>query len=176
MSSLNNAIILIGFKHVGKSVIGEQLAIKLQRQFIDLDHELEKIHAKNTRESLSCREIVDQYGLDYFMQLEHQALQYASATLHSVISLGGGAALNKMNQQLMKTSYLIHITAPIEIVYERIISRGIPTFFPKNENLREAFDRLWEERKIIYEQLTDFKINNDSTIQRAVNQILSNLR
>ena len=44
MKSLHNHIVLIGFKHVGKSIIGENLARRLNSHFIDLDHQIELLY------------------------------------------------------------------------------------------------------------------------------------
>ena len=44
----SNHIILIGFKHVGKTLIGRRLAKDLNKKFIDLDKEVEKLYEKQT--------------------------------------------------------------------------------------------------------------------------------
>ena len=55
-------IILIGFKSVGKTLIGRRLAKTLNKKFIELDREVEKLYKKNHLEPLTCRQIMQTHG------------------------------------------------------------------------------------------------------------------
>lgn len=44
MQALPNHLVLMGFKHAGKSVIGKHLAQHLRVPYLDLDHQIEKIY------------------------------------------------------------------------------------------------------------------------------------
>lgn len=175
MSVLTNHIVLIGFKHVGKSVIGQMLARKLNRPFIDLDQQIELLYEKQFGMKSHCRQIMKLHGESFFRRLEIDALRQTVNFKSSVISLGGGTPLDRENQQLIKSSIRIHITAPRGIVYERIMISGRPAFFIPGEDLLESFTRLWDERNKIYEKINDFSIENKSSVADAVNQIINKI-
>src|SRR3990167_2375658 len=130
-------IILLGFKHVGKTVIGSKLAKILKKKFVDLDREIEKNYEEKYFNSLTCRQIMQEHGEGYFRECETEALKQALQFSESVISLGGGAAFSELNQTLIKHHILLHIVSPSGIVFERIMVEGQPTFFEENKDLYE---------------------------------------
>lgn len=175
MKSLKNHIILIGFKHTGKSVIAEELAKKLDAPFVDLDKRVELLYENNTQQKCSCRDIMLTNGQAFFRELETQALSQTVSEGPSIISLGGGTPLSPQNQRIIKPYLLIHVTAPKGIVYERILVSGRPAFLGENEDIFESFNRLWNERIKIYEKIEDFSVVNDGEVESSVNSIIQKL-
>lgn len=172
MTNLDRHIILIGFKSVGKSAIGKELAAKLHKSFIDLDQKMEYLFEKQMHNKLSCRQIMLQHGQEYFRKLENNALQDIINVKPSIISLGGGTPLNEENQKLIQGNVIVHIVAPQSITFERIMMKGRPAFFSPDENPLETFNRLWDERKKIYEKLAILTVENSGSIKQSVDQIL----
>ena len=175
MEPLSNSIILIGFKHVGKSVIGSELASRLGLPFIDLDKEIERAFEREYQEKCSCRQIMEKQGELFFRNLERNSLAQMLQSKPSIISLGGGTPINEENQQLIKPHTVIHITAKREVVFERIMIRGRPAFLSVEESPLVALNRLWDERIKIYKKLTNLSINNDGSVSSAVDQIIQHL-
>lgn len=171
----NAHIILFGFKHVGKSIIGEQLARQLHRHFLDIDVIIEQLFEKRFGKKLACREIMQQFGSHIFNDLEHQALVQILHEPPAVIALGGGTALSAANQKLLHPHSLIHLTAPPHVVFNRIMHSGIPAFFPANQDPLVAFYQLWQQRQHVYQRLTPITIYNTNSVQHAVDHILSYL-
>jgi 3-phosphoshikimate 1-carboxyvinyltransferase len=172
----SDPIILIGFKHVGKTTIGKQLAKMLKKRFIDLDREVENLYGKYFFEPLCCRQIMQLHGELYYRQLESEALHHTLKVSSCVISLGGGTVLNQSNQDVLKPYCLLHVTAPRGIVFERIMAQeGLPSFFDPKEDCYASFSRLWDERFNVYKQLTPVTINNNNTVKKAVNEALAYL-
>jgi hypothetical protein len=85
-------IILIGFKHVGKSVIGAALAKKLDKIFIDLDNEIEKHYAAQNAQALSCKQIMAMHGEDFFRSEEETVLSNTLNTSATVLRTLGTPA------------------------------------------------------------------------------------
>ncbi len=169
-------IIIIGFKNTGKSVVGSALASRINKPFIDLDHVIEKNFEKKHQEKMSCRMIMKKYGEFFFRTLESNALKYSIQQKSSVISLGGGAVLLKENQSLIKSHIVIHLGAPFDEVFHRIIAEGIPSFFEENSNTLQEFKRQWDERQPLYEACRSFdKIMNHQSIEKTVQKIIEQL-
>lgn len=172
MKQFLNPIILIGFKQVGKTVIGRELASRLDLPFVDLDEEIERMFASENKEKSTCRQIKKAHGQSYFRNLEKRGLAQSIQSKISIISLGGGTPINKENQKLIKTGIVIHIEAPQGVVFERIMIQGRPAFFSGEESPLVSFNRLWYQRDEIYKKLADLSVENNGLLVSAVNQIL----
>lgn len=172
-SESNKHIILIGFKHVGKTRIGRKLASILNKTFIDMDKEVESLYEKEYGDFLTCRQIMQMHGEVIYRELENKALKHVIELHPGVISLGGGTALNQSNQEMISSHNLIHIVAPRGIVFERIMVEGRPAFFNQDEDPYESFTRLWDERSAVYSKLTACTVDNSNTIEQAVTQAIT---
>jgi len=166
----------MGFKHVGKSVIGKNLSEKISAPFIDLDHQIELLYENENNKKYSCRKIMVNAGEKEFRRLETNALSHAVHAPPSVISLGGGTALYPENKIFLHSCFLIYITAPKDIVFNRIQQGGNPAFFNPEENLQDTFNQLWEKRNAIYKTMQNFFIMNDGTVDDTVKKIVEKIK
>lgn len=166
----NKHIILFGFKNVGKTFIGKQLAKALQKNFIDLDVEIEKLYENQYAKSLTCREIMQLHGESYYRAQEKITLQHILQLSSSVIALGGGTLLDPSNREIIKEHFLLHIVAPRGVVFERIMVEGLPAFFDPDKDPYESFIRLWEERNEIYKTFNARTIHNNASLDHAIDQ------
>lgn len=166
-------IIFIGFKHVGKSAVARKLAKALNKTLIDLDTEVEQAFRKQYHKKLSCRRIMQQRGPEFFRELETATLQNIIDYPSGVIALGGGTPLIASNQLLIKPHVVIHVTAAPDVVYKRIMKKGLPAFFSSQEDPLVTFKRLWQERETIYTSLTPYHVDNTNSLAEAVTQTLA---
>lgn len=176
MMTFKKPLILIGFKHVGKSVIGAALAKTLDCDHTDLDLVIQNNYRELTGKDLSCRQIAQQEGLAYFRSLESSALQNVMKYKPSILSIGGGTPLLPANQLLLKQGTVLWIKAPKGRIFERIKIHGRPAFFPEGEEAYEAFIRIWDEREPIYACLADYSIENLGTLNEAVESVINLLQ
>lgn len=170
-----NHIVLIGFKHVGKTRIGRELAKELNKTFMDLDEEVEKLYKKTHLEASTCRQIMRTHGETYYKELESDALQRVLKSQSSVISLGGFTSFCFARQEIIKPDLLLHVVAPCGVVFERIMIKGRPAFFNPNENPYESFSRLWDEWGTVYRKLTTRIVNNSGTVEQAVKEAITHV-
>lgn len=170
-------IILIGFKNVGKSAIGQRLAEQSNLSHVDLDNLIEQKHCENTGESSNFRQIMKDHGSEHFRSLEKKILQelLASEDSTKIISVGGGTPMDEQNRELISSHTVVHVVAPRSIVFERIMVNGKPAFFADNGNDFETFLHIWDERMPIFESIANFTIENDGSIADAVEKIKSAL-
>lgn len=169
-------IILIGFKHVGKSRLGRVLATKLNKKFIDLDQQIEIIYAKHYLQKTNCRQIMRRHGQDFFRELESKVLQCVIKSPPAVIALGGGAALNANNHHLLTAHTVVYVTAQPKIVFQRIMVKGLPAFFAKQDDPWLAFNKLWQEREAVYQSLAEITVDNSGEFANAVKQLSLNFQ
>ncbi|MEE8583465.1 MAG: shikimate kinase [Acidobacteriota bacterium] len=88
-------IYLTGFMGCGKTTVGEMLAQRLKRSFLDLDASIEEGFG------MTIAEIFETQGEAAFRQLEGQALRRADSQPPAVIALGGGAFSSSQNRALI---------------------------------------------------------------------------
>jgi 3-dehydroquinate dehydratase type II len=181
---IDKHIILIGFKHAGKSEIGKKLALKLKRKFIDLDTQIENLYKKSYHTKLTCRQIMKKHSENFFRYLEKitlrelfQKLNLAKNTAKnkSVIALGGGTPIDVDNQEIIKSDLIIHITTSQELLFSRILSNGIPAFIADKDNPVDTLKKLWAKREKIYHKLATLSIDNSGTLESTLENVLNKL-
>ena len=170
-------VILIGYKSVGKSAIGAALAHESRIDFVDLDDVVEEIYKESTGLDRNCRQIMLTLGQTAFREIEHKALGRVLRNPNSsVISLGGGTPLLLQNKLLLKNHTVVQVTAPKNIVFERIMINGKPAFFSDTEHPLTSFNKTWEDRSVVYEALTNLRINNAGSLAEAVSSIKEKIK
>ena len=136
---------------VGKSTIGKNLAKKLKFNFIDIDKIIE------AKEGMSIGSIFRNKSEDYFRKIECELTLSELKKNNSVISLGGGAFLNKtIRKSAKKFSISIWLDVPLFQLTKRLKkSKKRPLLLQKNIN--ETVKKIYFERKKIYNE-ADYRI------------------
>ncbi len=148
---MNKSLVLTGMMGVGKTTIGRRLAKKLSYKFIDVDKLIEN------KEGSSINQIFKDKSENYFRQLEIKMSLQELKKSRSVISLGGGAFLNNSIRRTVKnlsTSFWLDVD--VDLLINRLKKANKrPLLF--NKNLKETINKIYLERKNIYNK-ADFKI------------------
>ena len=157
---------LTGMMGVGKSTIGKNLAKKLKYNFIDVDKIIE------AKEGLSINLIFKNKSESYFRKIENDITLSELKKDNSVISLGGGAFLNKTirrNAKKFSTSFWLDVPV-YELIKRLKKSSQRPLLFKKN--IDETVKKIYFDRKKIYNE-ADFRIKCKSLSSKTiVNKIL----
>lgn len=155
-----NNIALIGFKSSGKSRIGKLLAKKLKIAFFDMDKLIEDEHVSGGKPPMKVRGIYKKFGREQFLKLEAKALEKAAKKQGAVLSFGGGAPMNEsFGKADFKKTKFVYLDVEPSVLFERIKQKDFPPFFEKS-NPRKSFDRLFGERKPVYESLADITVGS----------------
>jgi shikimate kinase len=152
----------------GKSAIGKILAKKLDYNFIDVDKIIE-VEAKKT-----IKEIFDEDGEEYFRNLEEQITINILKQKETIVSLGGGAIINKkIRDSIKKNSYNIYLKVDVDILTKRLQnSRTRPLIYKKN--LKKELINLINKREKFY-QKADLIIENEKNIIEATENIIKKI-
>ena len=153
------SIIVLGFKHVGKSSFGRALATHLALPFADLD---ERIEAKAGRSV----QALHKENPEAFRALEREVLK-ENLDFEGVLALGGGAPM--YNQDLLQDQVCIHLTADQKQVWEWIQESG-SQLFPN----KEAFEESWTQRLPVYEALASLTVHNTNDYAAMLSSIAFN--
>jgi shikimate kinase len=76
---------------------------------------------------------------------------------------------------LLKSHLLIYLTAEPRVIYQRIIARGVPAFFPDDQDPQKFFQQLWSQREKVYAKLADITVDNTHAVAQTVAQIIRSL-
>ena len=151
---------------VGKSTVGKKLAKKLKLKFIDIDQIIEK------REKRTIKEIFENKGEGYFRRIEKKISLEELKKSNAVIALGGGAF---MNSSIRKESKNLSISFWLDLNLKSLLIRlknvkKRPLL--NQDRLEESVNKIYSERKKIYNK-SDFKIKCNSTnVDQIVNKII----
>lgn len=144
-------LVLTGMMGVGKSTVGKNLAQKLSYNFVDIDRTIE------SREGSSINLIFKNKSESYFRKLENEISLEKLKKKNTVISLGGGAFLNKsIRREIKNTSVSFWLDVDVSELIKRLKkTKKRPLLY--NKNLNVTVNKIYLERKKTYSE-ADYRI------------------
>ena len=150
-------IILIGMPGSGKSTVGKLLAEKCGKQFMDADEALV------SQSGRAIRDIFAQDGEPLFRELETNVLATLGRQSGLVLATGGGCVTQRRNYPLLHQNGTIFC-----------LQRNLDQLPVDGRPLSQAtrIEEMYKIRKPLYECFADHVIDNNSSPEAAVDQIL----
>ena len=153
VNSRKTNIVLIGMPGVGKSTIGVILAKELGYQFIDADLLIQQ------QEKRLLRDIIEQKGVDGFIQIENQ-VNASIETEYTVVATGGSVIYGKeAMEHLKKIAVVVYLRLSYEELEKRLgnlKNRGV--ILREGQSLRD----LYHERISLYEMYADLIVDEEN--------------
>ena len=164
-------LFLVGFMATGKTTIGKRISSKLHIPFFDSDRELEFFF------NISINEFFRKHGEYKFRKIEEKVILNKIKNNKNngfVMSLGGGAYLNKNIRRLINSVGIsIWLNGNIDIIYNRIKkSRNVRPLTQKFDT-REKLKKLLDKR-VFYYQKASIKVNIIKTSKEKMADIILN--
>lgn len=143
LSATEQSIALIGMPGCGKSRIGAQLAIKLGREFVDIDRALED------EMGCTCAEYIEREGEEAFREQETAMLAKTAAQSGLVVSCGGGVVEREGNYELLhQNCNIVMLDRPVDELSKK--DRPITA--------RDGIEALAERRLPRYRTWADYTV------------------
>ena len=151
-------LILIGMPGCGKSTIGNLLAQRLNKSFVDADAEIERFSGK------TIPQIFTESGEAGFREIETSVLAQLGKQSGLVIATGGGCVTRPENYP--------HLHCNGRIVWIRRAINKLPT---EGRPLSQAgnLEKMFVVREPMYKLFSDLIVDNDATTDETVSRILA---
>lgn len=152
-------ITLIGYRATGKTTVGQELAARIGWEFIDTDHEIERVAEK------TIAAIFQDDGEPVFRELERAEVRKALSRNSAVISTGGGSVMDPSSRKLMKQAGpVIWLTAEVATISARLqadtmSSQLRPALTEKG--LVGEISAVLELRNPVYAETASFSVKTD---------------
>jgi shikimate kinase / 3-dehydroquinate synthase len=163
-------IFLVGLMGSGKSTVGKALAKKLNKRFIDSDHEIE------VRTGTSISMIFEVEGEAAFRQREVDVIRDLTAQDGIVLATGGGAVLTPESRRYLHSrGTVIYLRASIHSILHRTRNdRSRPLL--RTADPRKKLEELEAQRDPLYREVAHVTIDTGRpNVQYLVQTILSRL-
>ncbi|HWV64060.1 MAG TPA: bifunctional shikimate kinase/3-dehydroquinate synthase AroKB [Oxalicibacterium sp.] len=167
---MSGNIFLVGLMGAGKTTVGKALAKKLNKRFVDSDHEIE------ARTGASIPLIFEIEGEASFRQREAEVIRDLTGQQDIVLATGGGAVLNPQSRAYLKErGTVIYLRASVNSLLQRTShDRNRPLL--QNADPRKTLEDLTCIREPLYNEVADFVIDTGRpNVQFLMQSILSQL-
>lgn len=160
-------IILIGMPGCGKSTCGVLAAKALLKNFFDTDLLLQGLEQER------LQSIIDQKGIDYFLEAEENAI--LSLDIKATVIATGGSVIysEKAMEHLRSMGKVVYLHLEYETMVNRInniTTRGV--VLKTGTTLLD----MYNERLPLYKKYADLTIDCDkNTVEQTVEQIVKNI-
>ena len=161
-------LVLIGLMGAGKTTVGELLARRLQRRFVDTDHDVER------EAGATVAELFAGEGERGFRRREAAAIRHVAALRGQVIAVGGGAVLDPANvTQLRATGDLVLLAADVDVLAERVGGDPARPLLAEHDTA-DRLEALHSERAEAYAAAAAHTIDTtDLTPTEIVDQVVA---
>lgn len=155
-------LVLVGMPACGKTTVGRLLSEATGREFADSDRSFEE------RQGRPIADYFRTEGESAFRREESRILKELSDSGGRIIATGGGAILREENRRCLKRNgLLIYLERPLE---ELLCTSDRPL-----SKSPEALEKMYRERKPLYEGAADLRIPVGETPEQTVKRILKAL-
>ncbi|WP_428717694.1 bifunctional shikimate kinase/3-dehydroquinate synthase AroKB [Undibacterium curvum] len=164
------SIFLVGLMGSGKTTVGRALAKKLNKRFIDSDHEIE------ARTGVSIPVIFEIEGEASFRQREADVIRDLTAQDNIILATGGGAILNPESRRLLEQrGTVIYLRASIHSILQRTRNdKNRPLL--RTPDPRKKLEELEAQRHPLYQEIAHVVIETGRpNVQHLVQHILDKL-
>jgi shikimate dehydrogenase len=162
-------IVLIGMRGSGKTTVGEILARKLGRDFVQMDELIAQ------RAGLSIPEMVKKYGWEKFRDIEEEITGEVAGQDSIVNAAGGGVVTREKNvTKLKENGVLVWLTASADTLVRRIGENSQRPLLV-GRTLQEDIEMTLNERKPLYQKAADLVVDTENKTPEEAADLVINL-
>ena len=160
-------IALVGLRGAGKTTIGEKIAGRLKKKFVELDERIER------SAGLTLQNIFEVHGEEYYRRLEREVLvEFLAARPSAVLAAGGGIVTREDTYGLLRQHCVTFwLKADPEDHWNRVLEQD-PRPMANNPNAMDQLQAILRRREPLY-AMADHTIDTSSLgISKSVKKIV----
>jgi len=162
-------LVLTGFMGAGKTSVGQAVAAKLARDFVDIDVAIEE------EEGMSVSKIFETRGEAYFRARETEWCARLALRDHLVIATGGGALVNPSNRARFKDAFVVCLDAAPDEIYKRLKGQGNRPLLA-SPNPQQRIAELMSARRDAYAQIEWHLDTTGKSIDQVADEIVGYIK
>ncbi|MFC1961805.1 shikimate kinase [Chloroflexota bacterium] len=169
---MKSSVALIGFMGTGKTTVGEIIAGKLHKEFVELDTSIEQ------KAGRAIPEIFQKDGEIVFRALEIEATKEVVRKENTIIACGGGIVLNQINvDRLKQESIIIYLTATPKVILKRTSAQPEKRPLLHTISKPSQVSRFLQFRHPFYERAADITIDtSELSINEVAERVITELQ
>jgi shikimate kinase len=160
-------LILVGLPGSGKSTVGQAVASKTGRTFLDLDQEIER------REGRSISQIFGENGESYFRKRERQLTEELALVGNMVVAPGGGwMTVPEVVGLVRPPSRIVYLRVRPETALQRLGPMRLARPLLSRPDPLSELKRLFDERRVSYETADKVIDTEHYSLQRVIEMVI----
>jgi shikimate kinase len=165
MDPANVNLYIVGFMGTGKSTIGRAIAQRLHLEFLDSDHEIERITGRKITEIFATSGEAD------FRRMEREFIERGHPARGCVVACGGGLIIPEgMLAAVNARGVVICLHASITTIIDRVSRNKNRPLLDVDDALTEA-TRLYLGREPVYRRAGTMLLTDGRSIAETVQHV-----
>jgi len=163
---MDTNLYLVGFMGTGKSTVGRQVARQMDFEFVDSDHEIERLQGK------PVAQIFAEEGEPAFRRMEREFIERGHPAKRTVISCGGGLVVPPGMLELLRSrGVVICMHAPIDTIIQRTLHANHRPLLAV-ENPEQRLRELYAQREELYRRTGTMVLTDKRPLREIVAHVL----
>ena len=165
-AQMDTNLYLVGFMGTGKSTVGRQVARQVGFEFLDSDHEIERLQGQPVSKIFAER------GEAAFRAMEREFIEGGHPAKKCVISCGGGLVVPPGMLELLRSrGVVICMHAPIETILQRTMHASHRPLL-QVENPEQRLRELYAQREELYRRTGTMVLTDKRPLREIVAHVL----
>ena len=165
-AQMDTNLYLVGFMGTGKSTVGRQVARQISFEFLDSDHEIERLQGQPVSKIFAER------GEAAFRAMEREFIEGGHPAKKCVISCGGGLVVPPGMLELLRSrGVVICMHAPIETILQRTMHASHRPLL-QVENPEQRLRELYAQREELYRRTGTMVLTDKRPLREIVAHVL----
>jgi shikimate kinase len=157
---------LVGFMGTGKSTVGRQVARQMGYEFLDSDHEIERLQGR------PVAQIFAEQGEAQFRAMERAFIEHGHPDKKCIVSCGGGLVVPPgMLDLLHRRGVVICMHAPIETILKRTLHATHRPLL-QVENPEQRLRELYAQREEVYRRAGTMVLTDKRPLREIATHVL----
>ena len=159
-------LVLTGFMGSGKSAVGEEVARRLGRPFVDMDKQIE------ARAGKSITSVFAENGEAAFREMEAALCRELAGERGLVIATGGGTLVDPRNRESMiESGVVVCLTCGVDRVLQRLDAAGDRPLI-KVDDRRIRIEQLLADRRAAYSAIPWQIDTTDRSVEEVTEDVI----